>query len=1319
MSRLKVAPFIESGPRRVSAYRSYVLALALTAIALVIRLPLLETLAGIQPFATFYFSVALSAWWWGTRPAIVAALAGLVAGTFFFLEPRLTFEAESLLPTVVYLFFSTICIALVRQTRKSESASQIHVRRVQATETELQQRRALLDGLAASVLDGILIVSPEGKIIYANDQFQQIWRFPPEVLASHSDVVALNWAETQVADPRAFREGVARAYSARETPIREELHMKDGRVFDRYGAPVINEGVHYGWVWTFRDVTERKQAEIQLREGEEHLRRVLDGLFTFVGVLTPDGTLIEANRAPLEAAGLKSADVLGKKFWETYWWSYSTDAQETLRTAVERASQGHASRYDVVVRMAGDSRRWIDFQISPLRDSHGRITSLIPSAMDITERKQVEQALRESERHFHQAFADAPIGMVLTDLNGRFLHVNRAYCELTGYREAELTQSDMDYRQITSPSDLERNLGSFRKLVAGEIPAFFVEKRYIRKDGTLVWVRASASLRRDAEGRPFQIIGLAENISDRKETQEALLESEQRHRQLAKVLEAERAKLGAVIENIPIGIGIGDTSGTTLSLNKAGLHVHGFKSEADMLSKMDQYISGFELSYLDGRLMPPAEWPAQRAIRGDYVKDYELRLRNRLLGLDRVVSYNVAPVRNSEGETSVIVYVMQDLTEQKLAQEALRVSEGMMDAFLNASPGILNLFDQQLRYIRTDTITPTYFGLSQAGIIGQSVADLNPVFAAEFLQPMLRHVTETGEAMLNREIPGPVPSRGGEIGYWQVSYFPVPLPGGERGLGVIGTDVTDKKRAEDLLRQSEELFRAVAENIPQLAWMTGPDGEILWFNRRWTDYTGTTLKDMQQNGWKSVHHPDHPERVAAGWIQALQTGEPWEDTFPLRRRDGEYRWFLSRAFPIRDSQGTITRWFGTNTDVTEHKQAEEALRESEEHLRTLFTREADTRQTLVLAMEAGHIGTFAWNVVENRHVWSKETEQFFGYAPGEFPGTTESFLDRVHPQDRDWLRQTLYSRFERQETAFSSQYRAQHPDGSVTWLSVRGRVDYRSPGVPLRVIGVMVDITAMKKSEEALANARNQLVSHAANLEAMVAERTAKLTETVHELEAFSYSLSHDMRAPLRAMKGFAQILESEYTSQLPPEACGYLKKISRAAGRLDQLIQDVLTYSHILRGHIDLKPIDIDKLARQLIEENPALQPPKAEITIMSPCHAVYGHEAYLMQVLSNLVYNAVKFVQPDQLPKVRIWTEVVGSEVHLFVKDNGIGIPKAAHERMFGMFQRYHSDKMYEGTGIGLTIVRKATERMGGQVSLESEPGEGSTFRVQLRKA
>lgn len=1297
--------------------RRYALALALTSAAVLVQLTLAHPLAVLQPFAFFYLAVALTAWWSGTRPAIVAALISMIVGAYLFLLPNLSQPEQSLGPLAIFSLNSCCFILLARTARQSQLTALAHAKRIQSTEAESSQRGALLDGLAESVLDGILIVSPAGKMIYANSQFKSMWRFPSEVIAAESDLIALDWAETQVANPESFRAGVAQAYRKNHAAVREELEMKDGRIFERYGAPVINRDAHYGWVWTFRDISDRKFAERQVRQSEDHLRRVLDSLYAFVGVLKPDGTLLTINRAPLDTSGITAAAVVGKKLWDTYWWNYSPEVQAQLRTAIERANAGQSMRYDVLVRTANDARMWIDFQLAPLRDDHGQITHLIPSAMDVTEQRQAEQALRESELRFHQAFAVAPVGMALTNLRGDFQQVNQAYCELTGYTETEL-RAGMDFNAIPQPEDAATHVEALARLLEGKSPACFEEQRYIRKDGSRVWVRVSSSLRRDVAGNPFQIIALAEDISDRKRDQESLQESERRHRQLVDVLEAERGKLGAIIENLPVGIGVGDVHGHTLSLNKAGLQAYGFASEKEMLSQIDRYVAEFELTYLDGRVMPADEWPAARAIRGDYVKNYELCLRNPSRGFERILSYNVAPVSNSDGEIVTIVYVMQDLTEQRRAQEALRVSEGIMEAFLNASPGILNLFDPDLRFLRTDRITPTYFGLDRASIIGKSCPELDPTFANEILRPMLQRVTAANEAILNIEVPSPVPGPTGATGCWQVSYFPVPLPGGARGLGVIGMDVTDKKRVEDSLRESEELFRAVADNIPQLAWMTGHDGTIRWFNRRWFDYTGTTLEEMQQRGWSSIHHPEHPDRVAAGWLAALRTGEPWEDTFPIRGQNGRYRWFLSRAFPIRDTQGRITRWFGTNTDVTEQKRIEAALRESEEHLRMLLKREADTRRTLMLAMEAGRIGTFTWDVRHDQHVWSKETEQFFGYGPGEFPGTRVAFLERVHPQDREWLRTISRRRFDQHQETFISQYRTLRPDHTTAWLSVRGLIEYDDAGQARRMIGVMVDVTAIKESEQALARARIQLEQHAAQLEQTVAERTARLTETVQELETFSYSLSHDMRAPLRAMKGFSQILETEYAAQLEPSAGVYLKKISGAAGRLDQLIQDVLTYSHILRGQITLQPIDIEKLAQQLIDESPTLQLPKAEITIRSPLHPVLGHEAYLMQVLSNLVYNAVKFVAPGTRPQVVIWTETTPADVWLFVQDNGIGIPKEAHERMFGMFQRFHGDKIYEGTGIGLTIVRKAVERMGGQVSLESEPGHGSTFRVKLRK-
>ncbi len=255
-----------------------------------------------------------------------------------------------------------------------------------------------------------------------------------------------------------------------------------------------------------------------------------------------------------------------------------------------------------------------------------------------------------------------------------------------------------------------------------------------------------------------------------------------------------------------------------------------------------------------------------------------------------------------------------------------------------------------------------------------------------------------------------------------------------------------------------------------------------------------------------------------------------------------------------------------------------------------------------------------------------------------------------------------------------------------------------------------------KKSALALADAKRQLEEHTKNLERAVAERTAKLRESIEELEAFSYSLSHDMRAPLRAITSFSEILESRFAGQLGREGKDLLDRVISGAARLDRLIRDVLAYSQITLAPIERTRLDADKLIHQIVQEHPAFQEPNAKIEIASPLLTFIGHEASLTQCIYNLLSNAIKFVPKGQKPHVRIWTEPFENYVRLWVEDNGIGIPAEAKNRMFLMFQRFHRCSEYEGTGIGLAIVRKAVERMGGKVGVESEPGQGSRFWLLL---
>ena len=256
------------------------------------------------------------------------------------------------------------------------------------------------------------------------------------------------------------------------------------------------------------------------------------------------------------------------------------------------------------------------------------------------------------------------------------------------------------------------------------------------------------------------------------------------------------------------------------------------------------------------------------------------------------------------------------------------------------------------------------------------------------------------------------------------------------------------------------------------------------------------------------------------------------------------------------------------------------------------------------------------------------------------------------------------------------------------------------------------------RAEQALAKARDELRIHAVNLERTVAERTEHLRATVQELEAFSYSIAHDMRAPLRAMQGFAAVLEEDFAQGLAPEAKQYLRRLAASAVRLDALIRDVLNYSKLARGEMVLARVEPQDLIKEIVESYPNLRP--TEIHLEGSIPPVLANRAALTQVVSNLLGNAVKFVVRGVQPHVKVWGESTRGEwVRIWFEDNGIGIRREVQERIFHMFQRLNSPDDYEGTGIGLTIVRKAMERMGGKVGVESEPGMGSRFWIELKKS
>ena len=441
--------------------------------------------------------------------------------------------------------------------------------------------------------------------------------------------------------------------------------------------------------------------------------------------------------------------------------------------------------------------------------------------------------------------------------------------------------------------------------------------------------------------------------------------------------------------------------------------------------------------------------------------------------------------------------------------------------------------------------------------------------------------------------------------------------------------------------------------------------------------------------------------------QCLDTRQQTTSEVALRPKDGPVRQVQLVTVPGPSlAPGKPCRFLTMASDVTRYRAAEMAFNQAQNDYRQLI----DVIEGIVWEADARSL---TFNYV------SRYAERLLGYPVSDW--TSPGFWERrIYVQDRDRVLNEL-NRAIAKRTELRLDYRFIAADRRLVWLHDSIRVTERG-GLP-RLLGVAIDITEQHNAEEQMQHAH-------ASLERKVAERTAELQKTVCELEAFSYSLSHDMRAPIRAMRGYAELLDNLVGDKLGPKPPEFLRRIMSSAERLDLLVQDVLQFNRVSRASVEMKPIALDPLVNNLLHDYPALAPGKVNIEVRQPLLPIRGHEAFVGQALLNLLTNAVKFVPRDRMPQVRLWTEEAKHHPHsnahqqlnaarwvrIWVEDNGLGISPQDQKRIFRMFERVYSPQEFEGTGIGLAIVQKAVERMGGQVGVESSPGQGSKFWIEL---
>ena len=401
-------------------------------------------------------------------------------------------------------------------------------------------------------------------------------------------------------------------------------------------------------------------------------------------------------------------------------------------------------------------------------------------------------------------------------------------------------------------------------------------------------------------------------------------------------------------------------------------------------------------------------------------------------------------------------------------------------------------------------------------------------------------------------------------------------------------------------------------------------------------------------------------------------------------------------------------------EITERKEAERALAESEQRLQALM-------QALPVGVSFSSDST-CQKITGNTALLSQfeggPNDNFSASAPQENArGRQVQFFRDGRPIDGAEL--PLQRAVVENREIKPTEYEVLLPSGRRWFMEGSGAPIRDQQGNVIAGVAVTLDISERKRVENELRKAHAQLADKAYQLETLVERRTAKLRETIGELEAFSYSIAHDMRAPLRALQGFSHILLTEYAERLDNDGQRFLNRIANAADRMDKLIQDVLNYSRVVQSDFPLARVDVAQLLRGIIDTYPNFASEKTEILVREPMPHVFGNEAMLTQVFSNLIGNAVKFVAPGIRPRIEIGAETKGPRVRLAVQDNGIGIAAGQHEKIFEIFQQVEKGKGYEGTGIGLAIVKKAIERMGGTVGVESELGRGSTFWIELAVA
>jgi PAS domain S-box-containing protein len=881
--------------------------------------------------------------------------------------------------------------------------------------------------------------------------------------------------------------------------------------------------------------------------------------------------------------------------------------------------------------------------------------------------------VRPSEQFFRSIFENAQIGISFFKIDGQAVFTNRAFQEMLGYTEQELNRLEK-WDEIIHPDERASGAQRYAELIQGKREKDEWEQRFIRRDGRVVIANARFSLLRDSAGNPEYLASLTEDITDSKRAQG---EQNRVARQLERLLEFT----GQGVYGI-------DTQGKCTFINRATCEMIGYKPEETLGRNMHELVHHHKP---DGSVYPVDACPIYRAFtkgEGCRVDDEVIWRRD---GSPLSVEYSSFPILE-DGKITGAVVTVSDITDRKAADRELQ-------SILDNSAAVVQVKDLDGRYLRINRRFEQIFGLDRSKVVGKTDHDLFPREIADRFRANDKEVLQAARAIQFEET---APHLDGPHDYISIKFPLYDGAGVIYATAGIFTDITDRKRAEQRLRESEQLFRSIFENAQIGIGVFKIDEQELSPNRALQEMLGYSEKELSRlETWDQITDPDESASDARRYselVDGKRDKDEWEQR--LVRRDGRIAVTSVRFSLLRDAAGRPQYVASLQEDITERRAAEDLLRKREEELR----RANFLADTALELSKAGY-----WHVPLDGSGWYNSSPRRVEVF-GEIPRPDYRYrLDEMfaHASEGDETaakaaREAFNAAVEGKRATYDTVFAYKRPiDGRIAWVHALGHVQKDADGTATDMYGVSQDITEFKQLEAELLAAKE------------VAEAATKAKSD------FLANMSHEIRTPMNAILGMTHLA---LKTALTLKQRDYLTKTRVAAQALLGIINDILDFSKIEAGKLDMEKSEFR--LESVLENVSSLVSQKAHDKnlefLIGGTHDLpqnlIGDALRLGQILINLVTNAVKFTERGEVVVTVAIEERASDRIKLkfSVRDSGIGMTPVQTSRLFQPFSQADTSttRKYGGTGLGLSISKRLVEMMDGEIWAESNFGSGSTF-------